>query len=95
MTLYRQSFYATEAALNFVMMACNFIRLFRQAVFKQKIHQQMKTRRRSIFAIGGYIVKSGSRRILKLSLAMKRREWFTGLWMNTHSIHAPLTFSFY
>jgi hypothetical protein len=90
----QQSFYATEAALNFVMMAYNFISLFRQVVLGKKIHQQMKTLRYNVFAIGGYIVKNGNQRILKLSLAMKRREWFTGLWMNLNSINTPLSFTF-
>lgn len=89
----QQSFYATEACLNLVMMAYNFISLFRQVVLGQKVHQQMKTLRYNVFAIGGYIVKSGSKRILKLSLAMKRREWFTGLWLNVNSINSPLTFN--
>lgn len=88
----QQGFYATEAALNFVMMAYNFISLFRQVVLGQKVHQQMKTLRYNVFAIGGYIIKNGNQRILKLSLAMKRREWFTGLWMNTNSIKTPLNF---
>ena len=88
-----QSFYGTEAALNFVMLAYNFVSLFRQVILKQhKVHEQMKTLRYNVFAIGGYIVKSGSQRILKLSLAMKRREWFTGLWMNTNSFSAPAAF---
>jgi hypothetical protein len=53
----------------------------------------MKTLRYNVFAIGGYITKNGSQRILKLSLAMKRREWFTGIWMNTNSLNTPLAFS--
>ncbi|MFM8742137.1 MAG: transposase, partial [Cytophagales bacterium] len=65
----QQGFYATEAALNFVMMAYNFISLFRQVVLGQKVHQQMKTLRCNVFAIGGYIIKNGNQRILKLSLA--------------------------
>jgi hypothetical protein len=89
-----QSFYATEAALNVVMMAYNFISLFRQVVLNTKVHEQMKTLRYKVFAIGGYIIKNGNQRILKLSLAMKRREWFTGLWMNTNNIKSPPTFIF-
>ncbi|MFM8743211.1 MAG: hypothetical protein ACKODM_07795, partial [Cytophagales bacterium] len=69
-----------------------FISLFRQVVLGQKVHQQMKTLRYNVFAIGGYIIKNGNQRILKLSLAMKRREWFTGLWMDTNSIKTPLNF---
>ena len=75
-----KSFDATEAALSWVMMAYNFISLFRQVVLNTKVEQRMKTLRYKIFAIGGYIVKNGNQRFLKLSLAMKRREWFTGLW---------------
>lgn len=89
-----QSFYATEAALNVVMMAYNFISLFRQVVLNTKVHEQMKTLRYKVFAIGGYIIKNGNQRILKLSLAMKRREWFTGLWMNTNNIKSPPVFIF-
>jgi hypothetical protein len=43
----------TIAALNFAMIAYNFISLFRQVVLGQKIHQQMKTLRYNVFAIGG------------------------------------------
>ncbi|MCS6934626.1 MAG: transposase, partial [Chitinophagales bacterium] len=89
-----KDFYATEAALNFVMMAYNFISLFRQVVLKTKVHQQMKTLRYKVFGIGGYIIKNGNQRILKLSLAMKRREWFTGLWMSTNNMNSPPIFSF-
>jgi hypothetical protein len=76
------------------MMAHNFISLFRQIVLGQKIHQQMSTLRYNVFAIGGYIVKNGNQRIPKRSLAMKRREWFTGLWMNLNSINTLLAFNF-
>lgn len=86
------SFYATEAALNFVMLAYNFVSLFRQVVLHSKVHEQMKTLRYKVFAIGGYIIQKGNQRILKLSLAMKRREWFTGLWMNTNNLKPTFIF---
>jgi len=89
-----QNFFATEAALCIVMMAYNIISLFRQVVLNTKVHEQMKTLRYRVFAIGGYIIKNGNQRILKLSLAMKRREWFTGLWMNTNNITSSPVFEF-
>ncbi len=89
-----QNFFATEAALCIVMMAYNIISLFRQVVLNTKVHEQMKTLRYKVFAIGGYIIKNGNQRILKLSLAMKRREWFTGLWMNTNNITSSPVFVF-
>jgi hypothetical protein len=75
-----QSFYGTEAALNMVMMAYNLMSLFRQVVMGSKIQPKLSTLRYRLFAIGAYIVKDGNTRILKLSLAMKRRAWFLGLW---------------
>ncbi len=83
------NFWATEAALNFVMMAYNLMSLFRQAVLGTTISTRMKTLRYNIFAIGGYMIKSGNQRILKLSLAMKRRQWFTGLWASSDYISWP------
>ena len=85
-----QGFFATEAALLLVMMAYNLISLFRQLILKSHVNHRMKTLRYQIFAIGGYLTKNGSQRILNLSLAMKRREWFTGLWLNTSKFTVPL-----
>ncbi len=85
-------FSATEAAMNFVMLAYNFMSLFRQAILGSKIHPTLKTMRLSIFAIGGYLIKEGNNRILKLSLAMKRRKWFSGLWDKSRSFALPVSF---
>ncbi len=74
------NFWATEAVLNFVMMAYNLMSLFRQAVLGTAVSKRMKTLRYNVFANGGYMIKNGNRRILKLSLGMKRRQWFMGLW---------------
>lgn len=82
-------FWATEATLNFVMMAYNLMSLFRQAVVGTKVQHFMKTLRYKVFAIGGYMTKKGNSRILKLSLQMKRREWFTGLWSSAELMSWP------
>ncbi len=76
------------------MISKNFVSLFRQVVLNTKVHEQMKTFRHSVFAIGGHIIQKGNQRILKLSLAMKRREWFTGLWMNTNNLKSTFIFNF-
>ncbi|MBU0475346.1 MAG: hypothetical protein KKF62_14440 [Bacteroidetes bacterium] len=54
--------------------------LFRQAVLGTKVQHFMKMLRYKVFAIGGYMIKDRNKRIPKLSLAMKRREWFVRLW---------------
>lgn len=84
-----RNFWATEATLNFVLMAYNLMSLFRQAVVGTKVQHFMKTLRYKVFAIGGYMIKNGNSRILKLSLQMKRREWFTGLWSSTELMSWP------
>jgi hypothetical protein len=50
----------------------------------------MKTLRFEVFGIGGHIVKDSRKRILKLSIAMKRREWFTGLWDKSKTFSWPI-----
>jgi hypothetical protein len=84
-----KGFWATEATLNFVMLAYNLMSLFRQAVMGTKIQHFMKTLRYKVFATGAYLVKDGNSRILKLSLAMKRREWFKGLWSSSNYMSWP------
>ena len=88
-----KSFYGTEAALNMAMMAYNLMSLFRQAILGQKKQPHMSTLRYRVFAIGAYMVKEGNTRILKLSLAMKRREWFSGLWKAASVFSLPVAFS--
>ncbi len=83
-------FAATEAALNFVIMAYNIMNLFRQAVLQSDKLHQLKTYRYKIFAIGGYITKNGNQKLLNLSVNMKRRKWIKGVWENTQNFSRPL-----
>lgn len=71
-----QSFSATETAMNCVMLAYNLMSLFRQVVVCSKVQPTLKTMRYKVFAAGGYLVKNGNKRILKLCIAMRRRQWF-------------------
>jgi len=82
-----RGFSATEAAMNFAMLGYNLMSLFRQAVVCKTVHHTLKTLRYKVFAVGGYVTKDGSRRILRLALAMKRRRWFEGLWSKSGDSH--------
>ena len=82
-------FAATEAALNFVVVAYNIMGLFKQAVLQSDTLHQLKTLRYKIFAVGGYITKSGNQRLLHLSLNMKRRKWIEGIWKETQNFSWP------
>lgn len=85
----QKDFFATEAALNFVMMAYNLLSLFRQAIVRSKAQPTLKTLRYKIFSVGAYVIKRGNSKILKMSVAMKRREWFKGLFSSANRMSWP------
>lgn len=87
-----QSFSATEASMNCVMLAYNLMSLFRQVVVCSKVMPTLKTMRYKIFASGGYVVREGNSRTLKLCMAMRRRQWFEGLWGKSMSFDLPARF---
>jgi Transposase DDE domain group 1 len=84
-----QDFAATEAALNFVVIAYNIMSLFKQAVLQSDTLHQLKTLRYKIFAIGGYITRSGNQKLLNLSLSMRRRNWIEGIWNESQNFSWP------
>lgn len=84
-----QEFYGTDAALNFVIIGYNIMSLFRQTVIRTEVCNRLSTLRYTTFGIGGYIIKSGSKKILKLSLEMNRRKWFKGLWTKSKTVSFP------
>lgn len=75
-----KSFYATEAALQFTMVAYNLMSLFRQLVLQEKTQKTLATLRYRTFAIGAYFEKSDTQLKLRIALVKKRRKWFEGLW---------------
>jgi hypothetical protein len=88
-----QNFFGTEAALNFVMLAYNLMSLFRQFILNSRTQHTLSTLRYKTFAIGAYLVKEGNTTVLKLSLVLKRREWFSGLWLKSKQFKLPVQFS--
>lgn len=88
-----KSFWGTEIALIFAMLAYNLMAIFRQFILNSKVQHTLSTLRYKTFAIGAYFHKKNEKYILKLSLNMKRREWFTGLWDQTNQVNLPFIFS--
>ncbi|MHB2149549.1 IS1380 family transposase [Calditrichota bacterium LG25] len=88
-----RNFWGTEAALNFAMIAYNLMSLFRQFILNSKTQQRLSTLRYRTFSIGAYLVKDGRYIVLKLALALKRREWFTGLWEQSKQFSLPVQIS--
>ena len=82
-----KDFYATEAALRMVMTAYNLMSLFRLAVMQTKVFQRITTIRFNCFSIGSWVVKSGNKKILKMSVAMSKRSWMDGLFLNVSNFN--------
>jgi hypothetical protein len=82
-------FYATEAAFRMVVIAYNLLSLFRQAILKQIVQPRLSTIRFKCFALGSWIVKRGRKKILKLSVNMKRRAWLDGLFSKLVDLGPP------
>jgi hypothetical protein len=88
-----QSFFATEAALMFTMIAYNLMALFRQFILNSDVQHTLSTLRYKVFAIAAFFSERNGKLILKLSLNMKRRLWFDGLWGNAERTKIPFVFS--
>jgi hypothetical protein len=88
-----QSFYATEAALTFAMIAYNLMALFRTFLLQEKTQKTLSTLRYRTFAVGAYFEKVDGKLVLKLALNRKRRAWFTGLWNHSKTFEFPFVAS--
>jgi hypothetical protein len=73
-------FYATEAALIFVMIAYNLMSIFRMFVLQEKTQKRLSTLRWRTFAIGAYFQRVNGNIVLMIALTKKRRRWFESLW---------------
>lgn len=88
-----KDFYATEAALTFVMIAYNLMALFRTFVLQEKTQKTLSTLRYRTFAVGAYFEKINDKLVLKIALSKKRRQWFSGLWNYSKTFDYPFEFS--
>lgn len=82
-------FYAREDAFRMVVVAYNFLSLFRQVILKQVIQPTLSTIRFECFALGSWIVKRGRKKILKLSVNTKRRAWLDALFSKLVDLGPP------
>jgi len=87
------SFFATEAALTFAMIAYNLMSLFRMFVLQEKTQRTLSTIRYKTFAVGAYFEKINNKLVLKIALNKKRRAWFSGLWNYAQEYNLPFKYS--
>lgn len=96
-----RNFWATEAALNTVMLAFNLMSLMRQVLLKNSIGKRdasavqhtLKTLRYKLFAKAAYFTSESRKPILNMALAMQHRAWMQGLWDAANSFELPAKFS--
>jgi len=88
-----KSFWATEAAFRFIVLAYNLMSLFRQLVLKTKNQHTLSTLRFKCFALGAWISHHAAKRTLKISLHLKKRSWLDGLFSRADAISTPFTFT--
>jgi len=86
-----KDFYATEAALSFVMISYNLMSIFRMFVLQEKTQRTLTTLRYRVFSIGAYFTRVKNHLVLNIALHKKRRKWFKGLW--DYDINFPAQFS--
>ena len=96
-----KDFWATEAALNTVMLAYNLISLLRQVLLKTStvkhsstaVQHTLQTLRYKLFAKAAYITTESRKPILNLAVAMQQRAWMQGLWDASTTFDLPATFT--
>jgi hypothetical protein len=86
-------FGAMEAAFRYVMMAYNLMAIFKQLVMRTEKGRMLSTIRFQCIAIGSYLVKRGSQKVMKLSAEGRRRHFLAHFFENLETLHPPFEFS--
>lgn len=87
------SFCATETAMRMVMIAYNLMSLFRLLTHQRHPSPKLQTLRFNCFAVGTWIEKENGTNILKLSIPLKRRQWYDSLFAYLEKEKLPLSLS--
>ena len=96
-----REFWATEAALNTVMLAYNLMSLLRQVLLKTSaikhsstdVQHTLQTLRYKLFAKAAYITTESRKPIINMAVAMQQRAWMQGLWEASKTFDRPAQFA--
>lgn len=88
-----KKFWATEASFRMVMVAYNLMSLFRQMVLQDKTQATLNTLKFKCFALGSWIRKESRNKVLKISVAGRKRSWLEGLFSKVSQLSPPYSFS--
>lgn len=88
-----QDFWATEASFRFIMVAYNVMSLFRFAALQSGNRMTLSTLRSYCFALGAWTSNHSNKKVLKVSLPVKRRPWMKGVFSKIDKSSPPFQFS--
>lgn len=88
-----QSFWATEASFRLIMIAYNLISLFRHFALNERNNAMHGTLKSHCFALGAWTVNHANRKVLKIALPVKRRQWMDGIFAKIENLPPKLKYS--
>lgn len=83
------NFWATDACGNFIVLAYNFMSLFRHALINSDKKQFLKTIRYELIATPAYLGKTKDKHILYLARSLKTRQAFLSIWEKLKDFSLP------
>lgn len=83
------NFWATEACGNFIIMAYNFMSLFRHALINSDKKHFLKTIRYELISTPAYLAKTKDKHILYLARSLKTRDSFLSIWEKLKDFSLP------
>ncbi len=83
------NFWATEACGNFIVLAYNFMSLFRHALINSKRKHFLKTIRYELISTPAYLAKTNDKHILYLARSLKTRQSFLSVWEKLKDFSLP------
>ena len=83
------NFWATEACGNFIVMAYNFMSLFRHALINSDKKKFLKTIRYELISTPAYLGKTKDKHILYLARSLKTRKAFLSIWEKLKDFSLP------
>ncbi len=88
-----QDFWATEASFRFIMVAYNIMSLFRFFALQSNNRATLRTLKSYCFALGAWTVNHSNKKVLKISLPVKKRPWMEGIFSQIKRKPPPFQFS--
>ena len=83
------NFWATEACGSFIVLAYNFMSLFRHALINSNKKQFLKTIRYELISIPAFLGKTKDKHILYLARSLKTRQSFLSIWEKLKDFSLP------